>query len=79
MMTPEERAAEDARWAAGASQRERAEAARLLSETDKGMARAVEDLIGVLLSKQVISGEELPSETIQKISERATLRQRLKG
>ncbi len=48
-----------------------------LADTDAGMTRAIEDLISLLISKKVISEEELPQIVKDKLTTRNDLRNKL--
>lgn len=50
---------------------------RQLAETDRGMARLVEDLIDVLISKGVIKFTDLPAAAGAKYLERLSTRERM--
>jgi hypothetical protein len=52
-------------------------AAAELPATDAGMARVVEDLITVLVSKGVIEEADLPDSAQAKLAERTALRQQI--
>lgn len=45
-----------------------------LARTDAGMIRVIDDLVAVLLRKQVLASEDLPQETRDKLIERDELR-----
>ena len=79
MMTPEERAAEDAAYEAGAAEREKASIRAKLAATDKDMARVAEDVIGMLVTKNLLTAEDMPDAVKAKIAARAALRQQLPG
>ena len=49
-----------------------------LSETDKDMARISEDVIGILITKGLISVSDLPKTVTDKLAEREALRNSLK-
>ena len=48
-----------------------------LAATDKEMARIAEDLINVLLNKELISASDFPNSVLLKLNERANLRKLL--
>lgn len=48
-----------------------------LAATDKDLARIVEDLIGLLISKGVIAASDLPQSVRDKINNRKELRSKL--
>lgn len=50
-----------------------------LSETDKDMARVVEDVIQALFDKGLLAPEDLPQKVLNKMSERSVLRARAAG
>jgi hypothetical protein len=79
MMTPEERAAEDAAYAAKAAERAKASIKAELAATDKDMARIAEEVIGMLVTKNLLTVEEMPDAVKAKIAERAALREQLTG
>lgn len=58
--------------------RESAQAEDALAESDKGMARGVEDLYQALIAKSLILEADLPDEFRDKIQARAALRASLK-
>lgn len=45
-----------------------------LARTDAGMIRVIDDLVAVLLAKQLLSPEDLPQEVRDKLVERDALR-----
>lgn len=49
----------------------------LLSDTDAGMSRVLEDLISILINKGTITLEDLPIEARQKLDVRVELRSKL--
>ncbi len=49
----------------------------LLSLTDIGVIRILEDLIDILINKNIIMITDLPENARQKISERKTVRQKI--
>jgi hypothetical protein len=49
-----------------------------LEKSDIGMARLLEDLIEVLIMKNIINYTDLPSEAMQKIMQRQKLRNALR-
>lgn len=54
------------------------EVSRALSESDLDMARVLEDLIDLLIDKQVIQFTELPEAAQKKLLSRASTRTRLR-
>ena len=79
MMTPEERAAEDAAYAAAAPERAKASIKAELEATDKDMARVAEDVIGMLVAKNLLTADDMPDTVKAKIAARAALREQLTG
>lgn len=59
------------------TERQRRAALVELASSDAGMARVVEDLIDVLAVKGVIALGDLPTETRQRLADRAEARTRL--
>ncbi len=53
------------------------EARRSLADSDRNMARIGEDLIEILISKGVITAEDLPGNVKEKIDKRKELREKL--
>jgi hypothetical protein len=51
----------------------------LLTLTDAGLVRALEDLINVLIDKKVICFTDLPPEVQKKITARQKIRKKLSG
>jgi hypothetical protein len=51
----------------------------LLTITDTGLVRALEDLINVLIDKKVIRFTDLPPEVQKKITARQKIRKKLSG
>jgi hypothetical protein len=56
-----------------------AEAIRQLKETDTGMARVTEDIVALLISRDVIALTDLPAEAQDKLKAREDLRAILSG
>lgn len=50
-----------------------------LLNTDKDMARVAEDIISLLVSKNLIEDSEIPQSVKEKMAERQELRNKLKG
>lgn len=48
-----------------------------LAENDLGMARVVEDVIGVLIAKGLLTVDDIPATVKDKLQDRATLRRQL--
>lgn len=58
-------------------EREKKEAKEELSKTDMQMARVVEDVINILITKNIIKQDDLPTEVIEKINYRKELRSKI--
>lgn len=56
---------------------EKAEKLAALDASDKEMARVAEDIIGLLIEKELIAAEEIPQAVKDKLTARAALRQEL--
>jgi hypothetical protein len=50
-----------------------------LAATDKDMARVAEDVIGMLVAKNLLTADDMPDAVKAKIAERAALREQLTG
>ena len=70
-MNDAQRAAWDAQHPIDHAARETADQ---LASTDAGMARATEDLIALLIAKQVIGATDLPAEASDRIAHRHAVR-----
>jgi hypothetical protein len=58
-------------------QQEKQEALQKLQQTDTQMARAVEDIIDMLIVKGVITENDIPKAVLDKIHERKNLRTKI--
>jgi len=64
-------------WILDVAAAEKIEAEKGLEETDIPTVRVVEDLVTLLIGKNVITEEELPPQAVQKLNERKQWRTKL--